>query len=72
MRTERRGEQIRIRDWTLNLYYVERCPRDQADRSGWVAYAEHASGVAVPPNPSAYRRYTDARADYDRLMEIVR
>jgi hypothetical protein len=68
----RRGEQTRIRDWTLNLYYVERCPRDQADRSGWVAYAEHAIGAMVSPRPLPEQRYDAARADYDRLMELVR
>jgi hypothetical protein len=70
--SDRRGDQVRIRDWTLNLYYVERCLRDQADRSGWVAYAEHANGAMVPPRPLPSKRHEDARADFCRLMEVVR
>jgi hypothetical protein len=66
-----RGEQVKVRCWTMHLYYVPRCPSERRDRSGWVAYAEHESGAAVPPNP-APQTYAAAREDYDRIMALVR
>lgn len=67
-----RGEQIRVRDWTVHLYHVPRCPSERADRSGWYVYAEHASGARVPPNPLPWARHGDARAHFNGLMEIIR
>lgn len=66
------GAQERVGDWTVNLYYLPRCPSERADRSGWYAYAEHASGTCVPMNPLSWWRYHDARAEYDRLLALVR
>jgi hypothetical protein len=67
-----RGEQVRIRDWVVNLYYLPRCPSERADRSGWYAYAEHDSGAMVPPRPRPEQRYAAAREDFERLMGLIR
>ena len=67
-----RGEQTRIRDWTVSLYYLPRCPSARADRSGWYVYAEHASGARVPPNPLPWSSHESARAAFNGLLEIVR
>jgi hypothetical protein len=66
------GAQERVRDWTVNLYYLPRCPAERADRSGWYAYAEHASGSRVPTKPLPSSRRAEVQADFDRLVALVR
>jgi hypothetical protein len=68
---ERQGEQVRVRDWTVSLYYLPRCPSERADRSGWYAFAENDSGVMVPPSPSPDARRSEAQKTFDRLMSII-
>lgn len=69
---QRNGEQVRIRDWTVSLYYLPRCPSERADRSGWYAYAEHLDGSMVPPRPLPDRDHDVARATFTRLVDLVR
>lgn len=66
------GAQERVGDWTVNLYYLPRCPSERAARSGWYAYAEHVSGSCVPPRPLPSARRSEAQADFDRLLALVR